>query len=191
VSARCAVFLDKDGTLLENLPYNATVERIRPAPGAEEALHLLGRTGLALFVVSNQPGVALGRFPAEQLQGVGTWLEGWFRSCGAQLAGFLWCPHAPDPSGRPQCACRKPRPGMLLRLARRHRLRLADSWMVGDILDDVEAGRHAGCVTVLIDNGNETEWVSGVARQPHFRVPDLAAAARLVAGRLRADGIAS
>lgn len=177
-----AVFLDKDGTLLQNLPYNVDPARIRPAPGAERALALLG-AGRKLFVVSNQPGVALRRFDEAALHGVGEWLHRWFSRCGAVLQEFVWCPHAPDGRGAPACACRKPQPGLLLGLARRHRLDLAASWMVGDILDDVEAGNRAGCGTILVDNGGETEWLGGPFRRPCFQVADLAAAAELIVAR--------
>ncbi len=78
------------------------------------------------------------------------------------------------------CDCRKPAPGLLLRAAEELGLELAASWLVGDILDDVEAGRRAGCRTVLIDNGNETEWRDGHHRMPHLAAPDLAAAAERI-----------
>ncbi|HZR35451.1 MAG TPA: HAD family hydrolase [Nevskia sp.] len=175
-----AVFLDKDGTLLENLPYNTAPELIRPAPGAEEALRLLGATDMKLFVVSNQPGVALGHFREEALHDLARWLEAWFRRCGARLEEFTWCPHAPASDGNPVCTCRKPQPGLLLELARRHQLDLARCWMIGDILDDVEAGERAGCRTILLDNGGETEWKPGPLRRPAYRVADLAAAVRLL-----------
>jgi histidinol phosphatase-like enzyme len=72
-------------------------------------------------------------------------------------------------------------PGMLLRAAREHGIDLSRSWMIGDILDDVEAGRRAGCRTALIDNGNETEWRRSRWRTPHLVRPDLHAAARAIA----------
>jgi histidinol phosphatase-like enzyme len=79
------------------------------------------------------------------------------------------------------CHCRKPMPGMLLQAARDHGIDLRSSWMVGDILHDVEAGNRAGCRTVLIDNGNETEWRLGPRRIPTRMAPDLYAAAMLIA----------
>ena len=85
-------------------------------------------------------------------------------------------PHRPDGG----CACRKPAPAMLKRAALEHRLRLSECWMVGDILDDIEAGRRAGCRTVLIDNGNETEWEMTPERVPHFAARDLAQAAAVI-----------
>ena len=186
-AGRPAVFLDKDGTLIENVPYNVDPARIRLAPGGAAALALFGRLGWPLVVVSNQPGVALGRFDVAALDAVRLRLAHLCIEHGAELTDFLFCPHAPaSPGGDWPCACRKPAPGMLTEAAARHGIDLAASWMVGDILDDIEAGRRAGARTILIDNGNETEWRDGPLRRPHHRVADLFDAARIVA---RAGGL--
>jgi histidinol phosphatase-like enzyme len=106
-----------------------------------------------------------------------------FADCGADLCGVYWCPHHPQGcvAGYANlCDCRKPAPGMLLRAAREHRLDLSRSWFVGDILDDVEAGNRAGCRTVLLDNGHETQWLEGAQRVPTARAADLREAARIV-----------
>src|SRR5690606_21518630 len=109
---------------------------------------------------------------------VGRRLRELFADCGATLSGFYWCPHAPAPG----CGCRKPAPGLLLRAASEQHVDPQRSWMIGDILDDVEAGHRAGCRGVLVDNGNETEWRDGELRRPYARAADLAGAARQVAG---------
>jgi D-glycero-D-manno-heptose 1,7-bisphosphate phosphatase len=176
-----AVFLDKDGTLVENLPYNADPAKVRLAPGAVACVGALRAQGLKVIVVSNQPGVAMGLFPRSALSGVNQEIE---RQLGQPLDGFYYCLHLPDAG----CRCRKPHPGLLLRAAREHGVRLSASWMVGDILDDVEAGRRAGCRTVLVDNGNETEWKPGAAREPDCTAPGLAeAAARILGTRALRD----
>lgn len=171
-----AVFLDKDGTLVENVPYNAEPARVRLAGGAAQAVGQLARQGYRIFIVSNQPGIALGLFRQEQLSCVQSHL------CAVvpALDGFYYCPHAPDEG----CECRKPSCGMLLRAAREHGVELAGSWMVGDILDDVEAGRRAGCRTVLVDNGGETEWQLTRERLPHGWVGSLPEAARFICGAM-------
>lgn len=168
-----AVFLDKDGTLVENVPYNADPKRTRLAPGALRAVWELSRSGYLIIVVSNQPGIALGFFSPFDLQRVERHLRALL-----PISGMYFCPHAPDGG----CACRKPASGMLVEAARAHGIDLAESWMVGDILDDVEAGRRAGCRTVLVDNGNETEWLMSEERRPHARVGCLAEAADLICG---------
>ena len=175
---RGAVLLDKDGTLVEDVPYNVDPARIRLTPGAGAGLARLAAAGWPIAVVSNQSGVARGLFPEAALGPVRDRLGALLRPFGVTLAGFHWCPHHPD--GDPFCICRKPAPGMLLRAAEALGADPAACWMIGDILDDVEAGRRAGCRTILIDNGGETEWRLGRERLPHALAPDLDAAARVV-----------
>lgn len=184
---RGAVLLDKDGTLLENVPYNVDPARMRLAPTAGDALRTLAALDLPLVVVSNQPGVALGRFGVEALHAVRERLAALFALHGAHLAGFYYCPHHPGgtvPGYARACDCRKPADGMLRRAASELRFDLRRSWMIGDILDDVEAGTRAGCCTVLVDCGNETEWLDGEHRTPDFVEPDLLHAARAVTAGL-------
>ena len=178
-----AVFLDKDGTLVEDVPYNVDPARIRLMVGAAAGLRRLHAAGYRLFVVSNQSGVARGLFAEAALAAVWRRLEELLAEAGVPLAGCYWCPHHPEGSVARYavaCACRKPAAGMILRAGREHGLDLARSWMVGDILHDVEAGRRAGCRTVLLDNGHETEWLLTAARTPHFRAADLAEAAERI-----------
>jgi histidinol-phosphate phosphatase family protein len=178
-----AVFLDKDGTLIEDIPYNVAPELIRLAPGADEGLALLHERGYRLVVVSNQPGVALGYFRESDLTAVDDRLRELLAARGIPLAGFAYCPHHPDGRVAPYarvCDCRKPKAGMIVKAAWMHRLDLTRSWLVGDILDDIEAGRRAGCRTILIDNGNETEWLLSTDRRPHDTASDLGQAARII-----------
>jgi histidinol-phosphate phosphatase family protein len=184
VALTAAVFLDKDGTLIVNVPYNVDPRRIQLTARAAEGVQLLARSGYRLIVVSNQPGVALGLFPERAMRVVESRLRELLRHAGVARDGFYYCPHLPQaetaPSGNP-CDCRKPASGLLLRAAREHGLDLARCWMIGDILDDIEAGRGAGCRTVLIDNGNETQWRLHAARRPHETAADLHEAAALIA----------
>jgi histidinol-phosphate phosphatase family protein len=169
-----AVFVDKDGTLVVDVPYNVDPERIAFAAGAERAIEQLAASGYRVIVVSNQPGAALGFFPEEALKDVEAHLK---RSLPA-LDGFYYCPHLPGSA----CGCRKPDPGLLERAAREQGVDLAGSWMIGDILDDIEAGRRAGCRTILLDVGNETEWRLTGQRSPHHVASDLSEAAEIIAG---------
>jgi D-glycero-D-manno-heptose 1,7-bisphosphate phosphatase len=167
-----AVFIDKDGTLVEDVPYNVDPGKLVAATGARAALAALAASGYRLIVVSNQPGIALKKFAPGDLEAL---FESLLRLL-PELHGFYFCPHAPHEG----CACRKPASGLLVRAARERRIDLAGSWMVGDILDDVEAGRRAGCRTVLIDNGNETEWRPGPLRTPDRVARDLREAAETI-----------
>jgi histidinol-phosphate phosphatase family protein len=178
-SAR-AVFLDKDGTLVENVPYNVDPARLRFTPHALEGLRLLVAHGWRLIVVSNQPGLAYGLFQRAELMRLRAALAERMAEGGAPLTDFYCCPHAPAGPKAAGCLCRKPAPGLLRQAARRHALDLAQCWMIGDILDDVEAGARAGCRSILLDVGNETEWRLSPLRTPHARAADLLEAARLI-----------
>lgn len=178
-----AVFLDKDGTLIEDIPFNVDPGLIRLADGAIDALRLLQKLGFQLIVVTNQSGVARGYFAERMLEDVKRRLCEMLTSAGIVLNGFYYCPHLPRGEVRKYaipCFCRKPQPGMLRRAAREHNLDLSASWMIGDILHDVEAGNRAGCRTVLIHK-HETEWNVSPHRIPSFRVSNLMAAARVIA----------
>jgi D-glycero-D-manno-heptose 1,7-bisphosphate phosphatase len=176
-----AVFLDKDGTLVEDVPYNVDPALLRFTPNALEGLRLLAAHGYALVVASNQSGLARGLFDRAALVRLQAALEAMLACNGIRLAGFYVCPHAPSSDARrPSCLCRKPAPGLLRQAARALRIDLARSWMVGDILNDVEAGRRAGCRTVLLDVGHETEWLRTPLRTPHHTARDLLDAARTI-----------
>ncbi len=178
---RRAVFIDKDGTLVENVPWSVDPARVRFAPHAIPALRQLADAGFLLVVVSDQPGIAQQRFGMPALQELADAIDARLRRAGVSLAGFHICPHAPagEHFGG-HCRCRKPAPGLLLEAAREQGIDLARSWMIGDILDDVEAGWRAGCGTVLMDAGNETEWRWSPIRIPDHRVADLEAAAAAI-----------
>ena len=180
---RPAVFLDKDGTLIHDVPYNVNPALIRFLPGTREAVQCLHEAGFQLVVITNQSGVARGYFAEADLVQVEEHLRRRFEAWGARLAGFFYCPHHPDgsvPIYRTRCPCRKPEPGLLFSAADELNIDLSRSWFVGDILDDVEAGRRAGCRTVLVNTGGETEWVITPRRLPHYITDDLARAARLI-----------
>jgi D-glycero-D-manno-heptose 1,7-bisphosphate phosphatase len=180
---RRALFLDKDGTLIHDVPYNVDVRQIRLVAGAEEGLRLLSQAGYRLFVVTNQSGVAEGRFPERALTAVEDHLLQLFLTMGVTLEGFYYCPHPKAPvDGQTACDCRKPLPGLILRAATEHGIDLAQSWMVGDILSDIEAGNRAGCRSVLVGDEpvSEADWLD-VNRRPYAVCADLWEAALLIA----------
>jgi histidinol-phosphate phosphatase family protein len=178
---RPAVFLDKDGTLVENIPYNVDPARLRITARAVDGLRLLRDHGYALLVVTNQPGLAAGLFDRDALDRAHAALYRMLALQGVHIEGFFVCPHAPMASRAPGCTCRKPQPGLLREAAAQHGIDLTSSWMVGDILNDVEAGHRAGCRAILMDVGNETEWeMSSAWRVPFARVPDLHEAAQVI-----------
>jgi D-glycero-D-manno-heptose 1,7-bisphosphate phosphatase len=176
-----AIFIDKDGTLVHDVPYNVDPARIELIPGAGDALRAVQDAGFLLFVVSNQPGVALRRFPMSALRTVEARVDELLAPFGVVFTAYCWCPHPPaGVRGGVACTCRKPRPGLLLDAAATHGVELARSWMIGDILDDIEAGNRAGCRTVLVDRGSETRWRTGRLRTPNAIVYQLADAVALI-----------
>jgi D,D-heptose 1,7-bisphosphate phosphatase len=178
-----AVFIDKDGTLVRNIPYNVDPARVELAPGAAHALQRLKARGFRLIVVSNQSGLALGRFDETALTIVEQRIQELLAPANVAIDGFYYCPHlptAPVAKYARRCNCRKPRAGLMHRAAQEWDIDLPGSWLIGDILDDIEAGRRAGCRTVLIVNGNETEWRSAPARVPDWYARNLGQAARLI-----------
>lgn len=175
-----AVFLDKDGTLVEDIPYNVDPHEIRLTPGALEGLSLLQDSGYRLIVVTNQSGVARGYFEEQALEQVEKRMQELLFSAGIRLTGFYYCPHHPEGNVSQyavDCFCRKPHPGMIHKAVLEHRIDLTVSWLVGDILNDIEAGNRAGCQTMLLDNGHETEWERSPRREPKIIVKNLYEAA--------------
>jgi D,D-heptose 1,7-bisphosphate phosphatase len=178
-----AVFLDKDGTLIFDLPYNVDPARIQLMPGTLEALGTLAAAGYRLLIITNQSGVARGYFTEQDLEGVRDHLAGVLADVGLSLDGFYYCPHLPEApleTYAVDCDCRKPKAGLLRRAAIEQNINLARSWFVGDILNDVAAGRSVGCRTILLDNGGETEWDLSPGRLPHYICKTLPEAAHTI-----------
>ncbi len=168
-----AVFLDKDGTIVEDFPYNADLQKIKLLDDVIPGLKKLALAGFGLVVVTNQSGVARGYFREIDVRQVGRHLEKIFKHNGVPLMDFYYCPHHPEalaPEYKAICSCPKPAEGMLLQAKFEHNIDLARSWFIGDILNDIESGRRAGCRTVLIDNGQETQWQENPLRKPHAMV---------------------
>lgn len=182
-----AVFLDRDNTLIEDPGYINDPAAVRLLPGAGEALRRIRAAGYRAVVVTNQSGVARGRITEGQLVAVHARLRELLGAEGAELDAIYHCPYLDGPEAvvaayRRDSDLRKPRPGMLLLAARELGLDLARSWMVGDSARDVEAGRAAGCRTILI-RGHEAQAAArgqaasgGTVRADYF-ARDLVAAA--------------
>lgn len=165
-----ALFLDRDGTLVYPVPYPSRPEDLCLYADLGPELSALQARGFRLIIVTNQSGVALGYFRTVDLERMHTALAAHLRTYGVELTGIYACPHHPQgviPEFATACACRKPHPGLLLQAAAEHHIDLASSWMVGDILDDVEAGKRAGCRTILVDLGTEAP-PDHALRQPDF-----------------------
>jgi D-glycero-D-manno-heptose 1,7-bisphosphate phosphatase len=156
---RPAVFLDRDGTIIDDVGYLDTVERVTFYPWAMDALRLLKRAGFALVVVTNQSGVARGLFTARFVEEVHAHMSAELRRGGVEIDAYHYCPHyadATEAAYRLDCDCRKPRPGMVERAARELDLDLARSAVVGDRWSDVALGRAVGAAGLLVRTGAGT-----------------------------------
>jgi D-glycero-D-manno-heptose 1,7-bisphosphate phosphatase len=144
-----AAFLDRDGVINRKPPEGEYVTRwaeMQILPGVAEAIGLLNQAGFRVIVVSNQRAVAKGLITAADLEALHRRMCEVLAGAGATIDAIYYCPHETEPS----CRCRKPQPGMLLDAAREHDIDLGTSWMIGDSRADIEAGRNAGCKTVLV-----------------------------------------
>lgn len=178
-----AIFIDKDGTLIKNVPYNVNTNLIQFEEHVVAALQLLQAAGYQLIIVTNQPGIAFSYYTEDDVQRVYQFLTNELLQQGVQLNGFYYCPHhnqGSNPSYANACNCRKPLPGMLLQAATDLDINLESSWMIGDILDDTEAGNRAGCKTILLNNGHETEWELANNRRPGFMCSNWKEAAAII-----------
>lgn len=183
---KAAVFLDRDGVLVEDSGLITRAEQFRPLPGVPEALTRLQRAGFALVVVSNQAVVARGLVTEDEVRRLNEHLEALLLTAGApRLDGWYFCPHHPsatDPAYRVVCECRKPAPGMLRQAARELGLDLTASYMIGDRLTDVAAGARVGCRTLLLETGQhlappiETAAIVPPRPLPDVTCPDLPSA---------------
>jgi D-glycero-D-manno-heptose 1,7-bisphosphate phosphatase len=153
---RPAVFLDRDGVVIEDSHYVNSIDRVRLLPGSAEAIASLNRARWPVVIVTNQAGIARGIFSIETMNAIHGHLTDLLRGYGARLDGIYFCPHhsaGEVAEYRRDCDCRKPKPGMLFLAARELGIDLVRSWMIGDKLSDLEAGSAAGCRTVLVRTG--------------------------------------
>ena len=191
--SRPAVFLDRDGTLTEEVGYVNHPRRLRLLPRSARAIRRLNEAGVAAIVVTNQAGVARGYFSEEVLQAVNAALVAQLKDEGAHLDAIYVCPHHPtegEPPYRLDCDCRKPKPGLLHRAAADHGLDLTRSTLVGDRPSDLVAARAVGAAAVLVLTGYGLgEWEYRRARfplEPDHVAPDLLDAVEWVLARRRA-----
>lgn len=177
---RHAVFLDRDGTIAEEVGYLNHLSRFQMYAFSTAAIRRLNEAGLPVVVVTNQSGVARDFFPEELVGQIHQRMIAELAAGGARLDAIYFCPHG----SADNCACRKPRPGMLVRAAREHRLAVRGSWMVGDRYADMEMAHAVGCRSILVLSGfgrGEYEWHHRHwKRQPGHVVENLEKAVEII-----------
>jgi D-glycero-D-manno-heptose 1,7-bisphosphate phosphatase len=195
-----AVFLDRDGVInpliyhrdvgIVDSPF--TLDQFTVFPYVPKAIRVLNDMGVAVVVVSNQPGIAKGHFSLRTLHKFDRKLQVALARAGAHIDATYYCLHHPDAIDkkyRKRCSCRKPRPGMLRQAARELNLSLRDCYMVGDGLTDIEAGSRAGCHTVFVGRWKceHCYFIRPAGLRPTLVAKDLWEAVRLIRNELRSD----
>jgi histidinol-phosphate phosphatase family protein len=179
---RPAVFLDRDGTVIEHVHYLSDPALVKLLPGAAKALTRFRRAGLARVLVTNQSAIGRGMLTTSRLDQIHTEMNRQLAACGATIDAVYHCPDAPAGDDRTvvENPDRKPGPGMLLRAAADLNLDLGASWMVGDLISDVLAGQNAGCRSILLESGQTAPEQAQTLAGRFLIAPDLAAAADLI-----------
>lgn len=172
-----AVFLDRDGTITRDVNFCRRVEDLEILPGVSEAIHRLNRHSFKVVVVTNQSGVARGFFTENTLSQIHRHMEEKLAERGAFIDAVYYCPHHPDDN----CGCRKPKPGLILQAAEELGISLENSWMVGDAVRDVVAGKAAGCKTILLGDALDTDKTI-TAAGPYFIAVDLLQSVKRIIG---------
>jgi len=153
---RIAVFMDRDGTITEEMGYLKEPEKLRLIPRSAEAIKLLNKRRILAIVVSNQSGVARGYFTEKTVRETHKRLKELLKEKGAHLDGIYYCPHHSEfgpPKYRKNCNCRKPKSGMLLRAARKFNLDLEKCYIIGDKVEDIKLARNVGARGILVLTG--------------------------------------
>jgi len=191
MTGRAGVFLDRDGTLIDELGYLGDPDGVHLYPGAAAAVRALNEAGLPVVLVTNQSGVARGMFTEADVAAVHRRLERELAAEGARLDLVLYCPHHPEhgaPPYRAACDCRKPLPGMYVRGARELGLDVERSFVVGDSARDLEGARAAGVAHLLLVKTGKGEAedakLRAAGRDDHELHDDLVAAARSILARM-------
>jgi D-glycero-D-manno-heptose 1,7-bisphosphate phosphatase len=178
VSGRPAAFLDRDGTLIEDVGYLRDPDAVRLLPGAAGAVRRLNTSGYAVIVVTNQSGIARGLLSLDEYRAGERRLDQLLQRQGARLDAHYFCPHLPEVSG--PCECRKPSPLLYRRAAEELNLELADSWWVGDRIRDVLPAEQLGGQGILLGSPTDDSADDSSERSRFPSAADLAEAVSII-----------
>jgi D,D-heptose 1,7-bisphosphate phosphatase len=189
--SKAAIFWDRDDTLIKDPGYLSDPELVELLPGAAETMRRLGEAGFENVIVTNQSGIARGLLDEATLEEIHGRLRRLLHERGAQVDAIYYCPYLAGPEAvveayRRESDLRKPKPGMLVQAAFERQLDLAASWSIGDSVRDAQAGRAAGCRTILVKNPKKPNQPTKRTRDVDFVVDSLAEAAEVVQKHTRA-----
>jgi D-glycero-D-manno-heptose 1,7-bisphosphate phosphatase len=195
MGGRIAVFLDRDGTLNEEVNFVRAAEELEMLPGAAASVRALNERGIIVCIISNQSGVARGFFSEQDLVPIHEKLERELGKEGARIDHIYYCPHHPT-EGKPPynvvCSCRKPGIGMLQQAAKDFDLNLQRSFVVGDRIVDIQAGRNAGATTILVLTGYGPHALEECREEgvvPDHIAVDIAEAAKIIMQRTNGEAL--
>jgi D-glycero-D-manno-heptose 1,7-bisphosphate phosphatase len=181
-----AIFLDRDGTINEDVNFLSSPEQVILINGSAEAIREMNELGLKVIVFTNQSGIARGYFTEEDLHRVHSRLDELLSQSGARIDAYYYCPHHPTEGNgkyKIECECRKPKDGMLRRASNEQNIDLKKSFVVGDRCIDIQAGKTAGATTILVLTGyglQEYEKCKSENYEPDFVVKNLKEAVEII-----------
>ena len=178
-----AVFLDRDGTIIEDAGYINSPDQIKFIPGSIEAIKKLNQAGYKVVIISNQAGVARGLLTEDMLQTIDKVIHRQILNGGGHIDASYYCPHHPEHGVYPYkqvCECRKPHPGLIKRAVREKNIELTGSFMVGDKSSDVETGRNVGIKTVFVRTGHGRNEEKNLKGKPDHIANNLPEAVRWI-----------
>ncbi|HJQ70823.1 MAG TPA: HAD family hydrolase [Blastocatellia bacterium] len=191
---RRAVFIDRDGTINEDIGYVSSPEELIVYPFAAQAVRLVNQSEMKVIVITNQSGVARSLYTEQMLAAIHDRLTCELALAHARIDGIYYCPHHPeigDETYRKACECRKPRPGLLLEAARDHQIDLAASYVIGDKASDINLAAEVGATGVLVLTGYGRQTLLGRGRpcSPAVVADDLLEAVRVILDRERVEDV--
>ncbi|MFQ5632864.1 MAG: D-glycero-beta-D-manno-heptose 1,7-bisphosphate 7-phosphatase [bacterium] len=189
--SKSVVFLDRDGTINEEVNYLSTIEQFKFIDGAVDAIRLLNEAGLLAILITNQAGVARGYYDEDRVAKIHDFMEKQLQRSGARLDGIYYCPHHPTAGlgkYKIDCQCRKPNPGLLEKAAADLHIDLSKSYVIGDKISDLQAGLAVGCRTILVRTGYGKEVEKALPEdglQPDYIADDVLEAVGWILGSLK------
>lgn len=182
MDSKRAVFLDRDGVVNKEKNCVRSWAEFEFVPGIVEGVRRLNEAGFLVVIVTNQSGISRGLYTHEDVREIHEKMQKTLKENGAHIDDIFYCPHYIEDN----CDCRKPKPRMILEAARKHNIDLKESWVIGDSERDIEAGRRAGCNTILLQ-GQEKEQIKLRSKLPDHIAADLLEAAKWIVEQDRND----